>query len=88
MNKHQIYLQKALSQLEHLDPDTVNYMVNMSFFLSVKKHSTFLYCGDIANRMYFVSAGLVMQRYDDGEREKTDSTSTFNLPCRIHGYHQ
>lgn len=73
MNRNQAALHNTLSTLEHLDIDTVNYMVGMSRVLDVKKHSTFLHCDDIANRMYFVAEGLVMQRYDDGEKEKATS---------------
>ena len=39
----------------------------------IKKHSNFLLCCDVADKMYFVAEGLVMQRYDDGEREKAVS---------------
>jgi len=71
--RHLTNLRSTLSAFSYLDQDTIGYMMNRVKIESVKKHHIFFSAGEIATKLYFISEGLVMQRYADYDREKATS---------------
>ncbi|HAS41412.1 MAG TPA: hypothetical protein DCS93_13085 [Microscillaceae bacterium] len=67
------YFKEVVAQLEGATPDMINHLVANSEARLLDKHIHLMEVGEVADELYFIAEGVVMQRFFDGSREKAVS---------------